>query len=95
VELAGAEAALVDWADAIAAAAKVTAAIEKAATIVASPSLVVACADNFPFEVNIVVSPVMTWACCSLRRRLASCDSIHGTHGYVLIIDDVLNIRDA
>jgi hypothetical protein len=95
VELAGAEAALVDWADAIAAPAKVTAASEKAATIVASPSFVVACTDDFPFEVNIVVSPVMTCACCSLRRRFASCDSIHGSHGYVLIIDDMLNIPDA
>jgi len=60
VELAGAAAALVDWADVTAAPATVAAANQRAATVVASPSVVVAFADNFPFEVDIVVSPVMT-----------------------------------
>jgi len=60
VELAGLDAALVDWADVTAAPAKVAAANQRAATVVASPSVVVAFPDNFPFEVNIVASPVMT-----------------------------------
>jgi len=45
--------------DVTAAPAKVTAAVRRAASVVAGPSFVVAFAANFPFEVSIVVSPVM------------------------------------
>ena len=89
MELAGTDA---DRADATAVPAKVIAAIEKVATAVGSTSFVVDRADNFPFEFNIVVSPMVTWAC---RRDSASCDSIHGSHAYVSFIDDVLNIWNA
>jgi hypothetical protein len=37
-----------------------TAAIQSAATVVASPNVVAALAEHFAFEVNIGVSPVMT-----------------------------------
>jgi hypothetical protein len=51
-----------DWiagGPAAAAPAKGTAAIQRAATAVASPNVVAALAEIFAFEVNIGVSPVM------------------------------------
>jgi hypothetical protein len=47
VELAGADAALVDWVEVLAAPAKGITAIQKAATVVDSPSFVLALADSF------------------------------------------------
>jgi hypothetical protein len=57
-----ADAALVDWVEVAAAPAKGITAIQKAATVVNSPSFVLALADSFSFEINIVASPLMTRA---------------------------------
>jgi hypothetical protein len=67
-------------------AGRVTAAIDRAANVAASPSFI---------AVNMAMSPVMSERHAHCTKDLPWCASIHGSHGYVLATDGVLNMRDA
>jgi hypothetical protein len=68
-----------------------TADIQRAATVVASPSFVAALADNFAFDVNIGVSPVRREHLAHHTREPLSRGFIHRSHEYVLNSDDALS----
>ena len=70
---------------------KGTAAIQRAATVIASPNFVATLADNFAFDVNIGVSPVMSEHVAHRTREPLSWIFIRRSHEYVLI-DHIANV---
>jgi hypothetical protein len=70
---------------------KGTAAIQRAATVIASPNFVATLADNFAFDVNIGVSPVMSEHVAHRTREPLSWIFIHRSHEYVLNSDHALS----